>query len=145
MDLAARLAIGGDREPLPPLGCRRRIQPKICLGGIDLQHLPPEQPHQPVGPALQGAVVHRRLQLAQIVDQQVPDPAGWDAVPVDQGLDRVLAGVAFGRPRRAQRGRFSREGAESNQQLPGQVLATVATRRADDVGVMQQMLAFQFL
>jgi hypothetical protein len=99
VDLAPWLTVGCHRQSFAPFSRDLRRQPQIGLRGVDLQNLPPEQPHQPVGPAFQTSVVHRRFELAQVVDQQITHPAGRDAVAVDQGLDRVLAGVALGRPR----------------------------------------------
>lgn len=97
----------------------------------------------PVGQPLQRAVVHARLELPEVVHEQVPDPTGCDAVAVNQGRDGVLAAVALGRPGRAQGGRFAGEHTERDQQLPGQVFAAVTTGGADDVGVVQQLLPGQ--
>ena len=97
----------------------------------------------PVGQPLQRAVVHARLELPEVVHEQVPDPARWDAVAVDEGGDGALAGVALGRPDRAQGGGLAGEHAEGDHEFPGQVLAAVPAGGADDVGVVQQFLPGQ--
>ena len=145
VDLPAGPPVGGDRQPFPPRGRGRRGQPQVGLLGVELQHLPPEQPHQPVGQPDQRGVVHPRLDLAEVVHEQVPHPRGWNAVAVDQRGDRVLAGVAGGRPRRPQRRRLPDEHPERDQQLPSQVLPAVPAGGADHVGVVQQLLPAQLL
>ena len=44
----------------------------------------PEEPAQHVGELVQGGVVDSGLAFAQVVHQQVPDRAAFDAVAVDQ-------------------------------------------------------------
>lgn len=51
----------------------------------------PEQPAQHVGELVQGGVVNSGLAFAQIVHQQIPDGAAFDAVAADQLLAAELA------------------------------------------------------
>ena len=59
----------------------------------------PEQFAEQVGEALQGGEVHRRLALAQVVDQHIPHRSAGDLVAVDQLLAGRLpaAGEHFDR------------------------------------------------
>jgi len=51
----------------------------------------PEQLAEQVGEMLQRGEIHRRLTLAQVIDQHVADRAAGDLVAVDQLLARRLA------------------------------------------------------
>ena len=62
----------------------------------------PEEPAQDVGELVQGGVVDSGLAFAQVVHQQVPDGAAFDAVAIDQLLAAELA-LGLQRPPRAGR------------------------------------------
>lgn len=145
MDLAPWRAVGGDRQPFPPAGRGRRVQPQVRLLGVDLQHFPPEQADEPVGQALQRGVVHAWLDLAQVVHEQVADTGAGDSVAVHQRLDCVLTGVALGRPGGAERGRLVAERAERHHQLPGEVFASMPAGGPHHVGVVQHMVALELV
>ena len=99
----------------------------------------PEQLAEQVGEMLQRGEVHRRLTLAQVIDQHVADRLAGDAIAVDQLLARRLP-AAGEYPHR--RGRAGAERAPGMQQLVEERAAGMPVRPgARPGGDLQQLHA----
>jgi hypothetical protein len=83
-----------DLEPLLPRACDVFGQVDAGDAGVVLLDVGPEQLAELVAEVLEGGVVQRRLALAQVVHEEVPDRPAGQVVPVDHLVRGPGAGGA---------------------------------------------------